>query len=404
VKLLRQLLRSVRRSATPKRTRPCRAPTVEPLEDRSLPSGLSFQFTLDDPGNQFAAYPLLRADLNAAGEILSSVLGGQGTILVLVKADNSIPRSEGAPLGTVFAGSQGGRAVYEPAALAAALTGVDPLGPGQPEIEIDLNTQSYLPQAWFDPSGAARTGTVPAGKTDFISIVLHEMTHGLGFTGWRAISGPSYGQLPAGFESAYDALTSFGAGGNPNVLYFTGPSAEAVYGGPVPLTSVGPSNPDTSQNFYHIGNPAGLPGTNLISDIMNGVAFHTGTRYSISPLDQAILADLGCPAHGWQPAPLPPLTGDVTGVVQVTLGRPHLDPRTHHYQGLVFLRNVGGQPIEGPLTLIVAPASRHAALRRGVRSVAQTIAIGELGPGATLTVVLSWGPQVPRGAIRVLAG
>jgi hypothetical protein len=397
------LLRWLRRSVPRKPAPPRRTLTVESLEDRSLPSGITFQFTLNDPGNEFAAFPLLQTDLNAAGQILSGILNGRGTILVRVSADNSIPRSEGAPLGTVFVRNQGGRAVYETAALAEAQTGVDPLGAGQPEIDIDLNTQSYLPQAWFDPSGAARAGTVPSGKTDFISIILHEMTHGFGFTGWRAISGSSYGQLPAGYESAYDALTRFGTGGNPNVLYFDGPEAEAVYGGPVPLTSVGPSNALTSQNFYHVGNPAGLPGTDLVSDIMNGMVFYTGTRYTLGPLDQAMLADMGWSVHGALPAAVPLLTGDVTGLVLVVLGRPQRNRRTHHYQRTVSLQNVSAQAIQGPLTLLLLP-SRGEFRLHAVHPVAKTIEIGELDPGATLTVALPWsGPNAP-AAIRVLAG
>ena len=56
-------------------------------------------------------------------------------------------------------------------------------------------------------------------------------------------------------------MTQFGAGGNANVLYFVGPRAEAVYGGPVPLTSVGPSAFLSDENFNHVGNPQGLPGS-----------------------------------------------------------------------------------------------------------------------------------------------
>jgi hypothetical protein len=377
---------------------------VESLEDRSLPSEVSFQFTLNDPSNQFTAYPLLRTDLNAAGQILSGILSGQGTIDVRVSADNNIPRAEGAPLGTVLARFQGGVTVYESAALGEAQTGVDPLGPGQPEIGIDLNTQSYLPHVWFDPSGAARTGTVPAQKTDFISIVLHEMLHGLGFTGWRTTSGSGYGRLPSGFASAYDALTSFGAGGNPNVLYFTGPTAEAVYGGPVPLTSVGPSSSDSGENFYHVGNPAVLPGTDLLSDIMNGVVFYTGRRYSVSPLDAAMLADMG---WSGQLTPLPavqPLTGDVTGVVRIMFGPARQDRRTHHPQRTVIVQNDSDRPIQGPLTLVVMPASRHTPLPRTAHPVARTIAVGELGPGAVLTATLPWGGPNAPAMIRVLAG
>jgi hypothetical protein len=393
------------RSVPSKRATARRTLAVEALEDRSLPSGIAIQFTLDDPGNQFAAFPLLQTDLNAAGQILSGILGGQGTVLVRVKAANSIPRSEGSPLGTVFVRNQGGVAVYETAALAEAQTGADPLGVGQPEIEIDLNTETYLKQAWFDPSGAARTGTVPPTKTDFISIVLHEMLHGVGFTGWRTTSGPGYGQLPGGYESTYDALTGFGTGGNPTVLYFDGPTADAVYGGPVPLTSVGPSGALSSQSFYHVGNPAGLPGSDLLPDIMNGVVFYTGTRYTVGRLDAAMLADMGWSVRAPLPSTVPrPLTGDVTGAVRVALGKPHLNRHTHRYERMVILQNDSGQPIEEPLTLVLVPTSRRGPLLRTGRAVLQTIAGGELAPGAVLAVTLPWGGPNAPATIRVLAG
>jgi hypothetical protein len=64
------------------------------------------------------------------------------------------------------------------------------------------------------------------------------------------------------------------------------------------LTSVGPNDPLSSQNFDHLGNPAGRPGANLIGDIMNGMVFEYGTRYTVGPLDLAVLADLGWALNG----------------------------------------------------------------------------------------------------------
>src|SRR5207237_2152409 len=82
-------------------------------------------------------------------------------------------------------------------------------------------------------------------------------------------------------ESSFDVLVSV----QNNAPYFTGSAAETVYGGAVPLT-VG--------NIYHVGNPSG-PGANLEAypgDLMNGNIFYRGTRYTISALDAAIVADL----------------------------------------------------------------------------------------------------------------
>src|SRR5262249_40293571 len=156
------------------------------------------------------------------------------------------------------------------------------------------NTSTYLPSLFLDPSGAARTGTVPPTQTDFISVALHELTHALGFQGNRMISGPGYGtQFFFNTKSTYDIRTDFGTGGNPGVPYFTGPRAGSEYGGPVPFTSVGPADRLARQSFYPLGNPVGVPGSDLTPGLLNGVVFNLGARYAPGPLDLAILADLG---------------------------------------------------------------------------------------------------------------
>jgi hypothetical protein len=305
---------------------PCRRLiTPERLESRDLPSGLGFQFIIDDPGHQFDQYPLLRTDLDAVGQILSGVVDGLGTIQVRVRADNSIPRSQGTTIGVFPAGSSKGRTVWESAALAEARTGVNPNGSG-PEVDLAFNAQSFLPTVWFDPTGAARTAPVPTNRVDFISLALHEMMHGFGFTGYRVVSGPGTGSLPAGYESSYDALTAFGTGASAGQLSFYGWHAMAVYGGPVPLTSVGASGTLASQNFYHLGNPAGR-GADLIPDLMNGVVFSFATRYTVSTLDRAMLADLGWYVPGFTESAAPVLPPRV-----VAPRRRHRRPPPHPHQ------------------------------------------------------------------------
>ena len=59
----------------------------------------------------------------------------------------------------------------------------------------------------------------------------------------------------------------------------TGPAAEALYGGAVPITF---------GNNFHIGNSPPRPGDDafLVPDLMNGVVFYRGMSYGISPLDR----------------------------------------------------------------------------------------------------------------------
>src|SRR6202022_4978727 len=100
-----------------------------------------------------------------------------------------------------------------------------------------------------------------------ICILTHEFGHIFGFNGNR---NRSTGQLLSNAESTFDTLVIF----LNNLPYFTGSNAQNLYGGPVPLT-VG--------NIYHVGNQSG-PGAELATypaDLMNGVVFYRGTRYSI---------------------------------------------------------------------------------------------------------------------------
>ena len=72
--------------------------------------------------------------------------------------------------------------------------------------------------------------------------------------------------------------------------YFTGPTAEAVYGGPVRLT-IG--------NLYHVGNSMGQLGYDLLNELMNGVIGFLGNGPGVSALDLAILRDVGVPINEW---------------------------------------------------------------------------------------------------------
>jgi hypothetical protein len=294
----------------------CR-PETESLEDRKTPSGLTFQFTVDDPTHALAPYPSLLPSLQAAGQILTGLLVGQGTIQVQVTP--STVSSEGAATASpvlVPGGTNAqGQTVLKPAALVEAQTGTDPLGDA-PEIAMTVDPHE-LSQEWFDPSGAARTGAVPAGQHDFESIALHELVHGLGFIYYNSTPGSPLpppggsGSLGAALDT-FAAQTAFGVGGNPGVLYFTGPQAQAQYGGPVPLYSANSSDPTAASNYSHVGNQPGLPGQD-IADLMNPEQFF-GIRYPVSNLDLGILADVGWTVLRYPGTPTPPVGPQVLQV------------------------------------------------------------------------------------------
>jgi hypothetical protein len=292
---------------------------------------LPFTFTLNDPANQFASFPALSAALPAAMQNLSDLFDGRGSLEVEVSPLVQANRGSGGAAVTIAVGSDGGRTILEPGTLTEARTGVDPNG-RTPDIRITLDPVAYLP--------VVATGAQGVGNLTFI--LEHEALHALGMDGFRDVSGPDYGQFSGPWASVFDALTSFGAGGDPSVLYFTGPKAEALYGGPVPLTSLGPAD-ETGENFYHVGNPGGRAGDTLLGDLMNGVEF---SNEPPSPLDLAILSDLGwharsTPTRTPQPNPAPRHGDRRHGPFQEG---PHFD--RHRFRPGVG-RRLGGQP--GPL-------------------------------------------------------
>lgn len=249
---------------------------------------LPFVFTINDPENLFGAFPDLPAALPAVVQNLSDRFDGLGSLEVEVIPSDVI-LATGRATAVVGRGSVGGLVVVDTGAASEAFTGIDPNGP-TPDIQIFLN-----------PAG---TGVAPERRVEaLIATLEHETLHALGFSGYRNTSGPDFGQFSGPTRTVFDSLTSFGSGGDPSVVYFTGPNAEALYGGPVPLTSVGPSERLSGSNYYHVGNPSG-PGDTLTGDLMYPLLSPDDLNQRPEPLDLAILADLGWLVRS-TPAPAP---------------------------------------------------------------------------------------------------
>jgi hypothetical protein len=197
-----------------------------------------------------------------------------------------------------FAYDNGAYNVFEQGAAAEVRTGVDPNG-ATADIELVFSSGYLMSELWFDPDPVARTAAVDPSRTDAMSVMLHELGHAFAFNGWRD---PFTGALPGDYQSTFDEQVVID-GTN---FYFTGANAQAVYGGPVPVTF---------GNINHIGNDAPRPGSDLIPDLMNGVVFFRGVRYDISALDLAIAEDTGLALRAAAvPAP-PALVLLATGVV-----------------------------------------------------------------------------------------
>ncbi|WP_406857159.1 DUF4214 domain-containing protein [Alsobacter sp. KACC 23698] len=216
---------------------------------------------------------LLTIDINSALATWSSLLAGNASLKLNVELLNSIPsgRADGAPANVVPI-STGAVTVVEGTAAHELRTGLDTVG-ALPDINIRIQ-DSFLKNVLFLDPTPDDASDIPSQRGDFVTTIIHEIAHGLGFSGY-------FGSTVAGsYQSPFDQYISNSGGSQ----YFTGPNAVSVYGGPVPLTN---------GNMYHLGNPSPGAGSNLLGDMMNGVSYTAGLRYLPSQLDLAMLADLG---------------------------------------------------------------------------------------------------------------
>ena len=147
--------------------------------------------------------------------------------------------------------------------LLESQTGIDING-SQADATVYIN-MANLSQFNLNPS------VLPSSSQyDLTSILTHEMFHALGFDG---MIGSSTTQM-----TSYDTYVVT-KNGTP---YFTGPYAESVYGGPVPLA---PVSKGSGSAYYHVA---------VASDLMND-SISAGQVKTVSKLDLAILQDLGAP-------------------------------------------------------------------------------------------------------------
>jgi hypothetical protein len=238
-------------------------------------NGLAYTFTYDDPLGLLTPQLLeIESHLAAAANAWAGHLFGTATIDVLVIAA-SIGGTSGRALSTSFVGGAT-PPTYEMGMYTEIHTGIDPNGAG-PDVEITIDPAFLESALWFDPDPAHRTAPVPPDKIDAMPQFIHEMGHALVFNGWRD---GTNGVLPGNYQSTFDEDVSF----NGADLYFNGPLASGLYGGPVPLMF---------GSYGHLGNFDPRPGESLLSDLMNGFVFDPGVRYFISPIDLAICKDTG---------------------------------------------------------------------------------------------------------------
>ncbi len=192
---------------------------------------------------------------------------------------------------------------WYPTALANALT-----GSRMPGSTVDMHVAYGSTFPWY----YGTDGSTPTDKVDFASVVLHELCHGLGFSGSMVVSG-GVGYWGGGNPVSplgYDRFTENGAGtalisypssgstalaeqltgGN---LYFDGPNANAANGGSHPKLFA-PSTWMQGSSYVHLDEM--YNGT--ANDLMTYALPNGQSTHAPGPIALGILQDIGWPLAG----------------------------------------------------------------------------------------------------------
>ncbi|TAK20502.1 MAG: hypothetical protein EPO26_18180 [Chloroflexota bacterium] len=186
---------------------------------------------------------------------------------------------------------------WYPVALANKLRGAD-----SDTTVGDITAQFSSAANWY----YGLDGQTPSNQTDFVSVVLHELGHGLGFSGSGSISGSTASIGSSGFMEAYDYFVVTGSGvavttlsGNSAALssayqggslFWNGANAVAAAGGANPRMYA-PSPWEDGSSYSHLDETtyaAGNANSLMTPAISRGEAIHSPGAITLG-----IFADLG---------------------------------------------------------------------------------------------------------------
>jgi hypothetical protein len=188
---------------------------------------------------------------------------------------------------------------YYAVAAAEKIAGTQLTGPSEPDITATFNKDVK----WY----FGTDGNCPSDKYDFVSTILHEMAHGLGFIGFFGVTGNTagYDDPPAIFDQylsnlSKQFLVDESVFDNPsagllkavtnNALYFRSPASVFNNNGAIPRLYA-PSSFKNGSSIYHL-NESSYPGGTQNSLMTYAAGFGEAT-HNPGPIALGILADVG---------------------------------------------------------------------------------------------------------------
>jgi hypothetical protein len=191
---------------------------------------------------------------------------------------------------------------FYPVALAEKISGKELNPTGDADIEASFNSTT----SWY----FGTNGSTPAGQTDLVTVVLHEIAHGLGFTDTYSVSGAngSVGLANGGqaVPFTFDLFVENGANKNfftqvaspstemktllsTNSVFFDGPMARGGNGGDV-AKLYAPSPFDNGSSISHLDENTYNPTANslMTPQIATKEAIHDP-----GPIVMGIFSDIG---------------------------------------------------------------------------------------------------------------
>jgi hypothetical protein len=260
-----------------------------PSADSRRP-GFRYGIDVSDPKQLLTSEELngLESNLRAALDFWGQIIRGAGTVDVHVSVGDttSSGRFQSGCNSMIARETVRGQTIGECGPVYELRTGRDPNG-ASPDVTIEVIPDSLRANYWIDPSPQKRMTPVPSDKGDLVSLLAHEVGHGLGFGGFidsKTLAFPSNKYISR-FDSFVDV-----AGRTP---MFFGPNAVAANGGhPVNLCHANLCRYDT---LYHLRT---VPYRDRLREpyvygLMSGDYMHQGMRYRLAPWEIGMLKDLG---------------------------------------------------------------------------------------------------------------